>query len=125
MNHPTRKPATVLLTCFAFICFSSTILFAQDNPLQLERLSKANGLSSNIVYSIMQDSKGYLWIGTGEGLARFDGFRFAVFDPQALGALLKQHFDGSSDQHLTVVRVLEIALGISARAGAMTRTAAG
>ena len=39
-----------------------------------------NGLPQNTVHSIAQTSDGYIWIGTEEGLARFDGVRFTVFD---------------------------------------------
>ncbi len=39
-----------------------------------------------------------------------------VFEPKSLEAVLKQHFNGSQDQHLTVMRAFELALGISARA---------
>ena len=38
-----------------------------------------NGLPQNTVHSIAQTSDGYIWIGTEEGLARFDGVRFTVF----------------------------------------------
>jgi PAS domain S-box-containing protein len=38
------------------------------------------GLPQNTVLALAQTSDGYLWLGTEEGLARFDGIRFAVFD---------------------------------------------
>lgn len=38
------------------------------------------GLPQNSVQAIAQTRDGYLWIGTSEGLARFDGLRFTVFD---------------------------------------------
>ena len=38
------------------------------------------GLPQNSVNAILQDHRGYLWIGTFGGLARFDGERFRVFD---------------------------------------------
>jgi ligand-binding sensor domain-containing protein/signal transduction histidine kinase len=41
-----------------------------------------NGLPQNTVHAITQTRDGYIWIGTEEGLARFDGVRFTVFDTQ-------------------------------------------
>ena len=37
------------------------------------------GLPQNSIQAILQDRKGYLWLGTQEGLARFDGVRFTVY----------------------------------------------
>ena len=39
----------------------------------------SDGLPSNSVYAITQDADGFLWIGTGNGLARFDGTSFQVW----------------------------------------------
>jgi len=39
-----------------------------------------DGLPQISVQSVVQDPKGYLWIGTQEGLVRFDGVRFTIFD---------------------------------------------
>ena len=41
-----------------------------------------NGLPQNTVHSIAQTNDGYIWIGTEEGLARFDGVKFTVFNKQ-------------------------------------------
>lgn len=38
-----------------------------------------DGIAQNFIYSIDQDAKGYLWIGTGEGLCRYDGQNFKTF----------------------------------------------
>src|SRR5690242_12656973 len=40
-----------------------------------------NGLPSSSVTAIAQTPDGYLWVGTYNGLARFDGVRFVKFDP--------------------------------------------
>ena len=39
-----------------------------------------DGLPQNRVQAIAQTPEGYLWVGTSEGLARFDGVRFITFD---------------------------------------------
>ncbi|MCB9231945.1 MAG: histidine kinase [Bacteroidia bacterium] len=38
-----------------------------------------DGLAQQTVYSILQDSKGYLWFGSAMGVSRFNGLRFEVF----------------------------------------------
>ncbi|RYY13517.1 MAG: sensor histidine kinase, partial [Chitinophagaceae bacterium] len=38
-----------------------------------------NGLSNNTVFTAIQDSAGFLWFGTKEGLNRFDGYNFKTF----------------------------------------------
>jgi ligand-binding sensor domain-containing protein/signal transduction histidine kinase len=45
-----------------------------------------NGLPQNTVQAIIQTRDGYLWIGTQEGLARFDGLNFTVFDKKSVPA---------------------------------------
>lgn len=48
--------------------------------LPCETFSIADGLPHNHVTSIAQDSRGFIWFGTAEGLARFDGARFKTYD---------------------------------------------
>ncbi len=49
------------------------------NDLRFRRLSVEDGLSSNTVRAIVQDSRGFIWIGTDEGLNRYDGVAVKVF----------------------------------------------
>jgi ligand-binding sensor domain-containing protein/signal transduction histidine kinase len=46
----------------------------------LDAWSVDRGLPDSAVFAIVQTRDGYLWVGTTEGLARFDGLRFTVFD---------------------------------------------
>ena len=46
-----------------------------------------DGLPQNRVQAIAQTTDGYLWVGTSEGLARFDGVRFTIFDRSNTAAL--------------------------------------
>src|SRR6185503_10523171 len=49
------------------------------------------GLPQNTVQAICQTRDGYLWVGTQEGLVRFDGVRFTLFDKRNTPALTN-HF---------------------------------
>jgi signal transduction histidine kinase/ligand-binding sensor domain-containing protein len=51
----------------------------ESNRSKFTHLSIEQGLSNNIVNCVLQDRKGFLWIGTDNGLNRFDGYRFTVF----------------------------------------------
>ncbi len=47
--------------------------------IRFEHLTIENGLSQNAGLAIFQDSKGYLWIGTQDGLNRYDGYNFKIY----------------------------------------------
>ncbi len=54
---------------------------------QLDHWLPEHGLPQASVQAITQSADGYLWLGTQEGLARFDGVRFEVFDSRTTQAL--------------------------------------
>lgn len=54
------------------------LLALPETPL-FQSLGPAQGLPSSKVSALAQDRDGYMWIGTSDGLARFDGERFAVW----------------------------------------------
>jgi signal transduction histidine kinase/ligand-binding sensor domain-containing protein len=63
----------------------ATAAWALDAHRSLTQYSRkiwtqAEGLPQDTVRSIAQTADGYLWLGTEEGLARFDGYEFTVFD---------------------------------------------
>lgn len=49
--------------------------------IRFDQISLEEGLSQSVVNVIMQDRKGFLWIGTDDGLNRYDGYSFTVFKP--------------------------------------------
>jgi signal transduction histidine kinase/ligand-binding sensor domain-containing protein len=61
-----------------FVCFTTTIV-AQQSNYSFTNYTTAQGLPDNRINSIMQDSRGFIWIGTPEGLSRFDGKSFKNF----------------------------------------------
>ena len=52
---------------------------AQPSTLYFRNISTGNGLSHNKINCIIQDKRGFTWIGTDDGLNRYDGNRFQVF----------------------------------------------
>ncbi len=56
---------------------SSTTVRAQNFPAI--HYAKEDGLPSNTVYFLYRDSKGFIWIATDKGIARYNGIRFEVF----------------------------------------------
>lgn len=50
-----------------------------QSPWRIDKITTADGLSQGYVYTIHQDRKGFIWIGTHGGLNRYDGYGFKVF----------------------------------------------
>ncbi len=54
------------------------------NPsIRFERIGIEDGLSHSSITAILQDSQGFLWFGTEDGLNRYDGYSFRVYRPDA------------------------------------------
>ena len=80
----------MLLFVFSFVLFGvnflSSQLFAQSiPPIHITHYTTDDGLPHDVGYQILEDKQGYLWIGTDNGLARFDGDKFKTYgDPEGL-----------------------------------------
>ena len=70
-----------ILSLLFFVTFVSH-LPAQVSPLYFEKITSQNGLSNNKVNCILQDTRGFIWIGTDDGLNRYDGNNFTIFRNQ-------------------------------------------
>jgi ligand-binding sensor domain-containing protein/signal transduction histidine kinase len=67
----------IIALLFAIACATLTCVHAQNYYFKHFRVD--NGLSHNTVYCILQDKMGFVWIGTKDGLNRFDGTHFKIF----------------------------------------------
>ncbi|MBI1788662.1 MAG: ATP-binding protein [Acidobacteria bacterium] len=65
--------------CAFIVLGFSAGLQARQLPVRI--YTTADGLASNQVGHILQDSRGFLWFSTVEGLSRFDGYRFVTYGP--------------------------------------------
>jgi ligand-binding sensor domain-containing protein len=66
---------------------------AQQN--QMEVISELQGLSDNRIHSFYKDRQGFVWIGTANGLNRYDGQSFRIFSPAATHDVLSNEFINS------------------------------
>ncbi len=80
----------------ALVCITITASLAQPLPATqkqthyFKHFGVDNGLSQNTVMAIFQDSQGFMWFGTKDGLNRYDGHSFRIFrhepgNPNAIG----------------------------------------
>ncbi|MDW5290266.1 two-component regulator propeller domain-containing protein [Formosa sp. PL04] len=64
---------------FVVLCFYCNLIFGQFANLKFENLNNEDGLSSNSVLEVFQDSDGFLWFGTIDGLNKYNGYEFEIF----------------------------------------------
>src|SRR4051812_48108244 len=57
----------------------SLCTFSQNRPIHFQHIGSREGLSELNINCIMQDSRGFIWVGTRDGLNRYDGNKFKVF----------------------------------------------
>ncbi|MCW8849076.1 MAG: hypothetical protein OQJ81_03780, partial [Melioribacteraceae bacterium] len=55
------------------------LIVGQNKPIKFNRISSSNGLSQNKVAAIVQDNDGFIWVGTEDGLNKYDGYNFQIF----------------------------------------------
>ncbi|MBI5215124.1 MAG: hypothetical protein HY960_05175 [Ignavibacteriae bacterium] len=74
---------------FVFITIYAVRLSAQELSLRFQRLTEKEGMSHAYCTTIVQDSTGFLWFGTFNGLNRYDGQSFRVFshDPRVTNSI--------------------------------------
>src|ERR1700761_1683176 len=68
-----------LLLIYAFLFLLPQSSFSQISDTRFRRISNEQGLSNSTVQCIFQDSRGFMWIGTIDGLNRYDGSSFVVY----------------------------------------------
>lgn len=74
--YPHLRLQTILVISF-LLCLRAT---SQAQEYGFDVWTTANGLPQNTVTGVVQTPDGYLWLSTFDGLARFDGVRFTIFD---------------------------------------------
>ena len=56
------------------------VLISQGQSIPLKNYGLAQGLPSSEVYDVFQDSNGFMWFSTDNGVVKYDGYKFQVFN---------------------------------------------
>lgn len=86
-------PELKKIICCLALCLSLLTVSGKSKPLYFRHYQVENGLSHNTVFCVAQDTRGFMWFGTKDGLNRFDGYNFKVYrkiagDPKSIGSNL-------------------------------------
>ncbi|MFT7604819.1 MAG: signal transduction histidine kinase/ligand-binding sensor domain-containing protein, partial [Saprospiraceae bacterium] len=72
-------------------------LTAQENYIKFDRITTENGLPQEHVFAVLEDRKGFLWLGMESGLARYDGYSFKTY---------KNDLDDSTSISSNIIRAI-------------------
>jgi ligand-binding sensor domain-containing protein len=78
-----RKYIVVYGTFLCLFMACSHALAQLPHDLKVTRFDGSTGFFSRVVTAVLKDAKGFLWIGTSDGLYRYDGFSFRNYSKQA------------------------------------------
>src|SRR5476651_1103582 len=101
---------SVKILFFTLLQVVSLFAYSQNQQLHFDHLGTADGLSELNPNCILQDSKGFIWIGTADGLNRYDGYKFKVFrndikDTTSIGANYIQDIAEDKEGNIWVATV--------------------
>ena len=88
--------------CLVFL-FLTRLTLTQSNTIKFKHIGSDEGLSQNFISCILQDKKGFMWFGTKDGLNRYDGYSFVVYQHDS--------FDSTSISSSYITTLLEDSRG--------------
>jgi signal transduction histidine kinase/ligand-binding sensor domain-containing protein/ActR/RegA family two-component response regulator len=82
LNSFLRSLRCSPVRCFSFLLLTYCFLCSQISAQQygFRHYGREDGLTNLAITAMLQDQRGYLWVGTENGLFRYDGTRFQIFD---------------------------------------------
>lgn len=77
IHLPINMRKRIIIFLIPLVVIFSTFSFSQTK--QFQHITSKDGISQSEVYSFLEDSFGYLWFGTVDGLNRYDGYNIKTF----------------------------------------------
>lgn len=87
----------VLINVVVFAYCSLTI-YANNNNITFNDFNIDQGISQTTIEAIFQDSKGYVWLGTNDGLNKFNGYDFKVYNYEEDESSISNNFITDIDE---------------------------
>jgi signal transduction histidine kinase/ligand-binding sensor domain-containing protein len=78
-SQTLSTPAILLTLVLSLYCFTALQAQVPTQTIEPSYVSVADGLVSPTVNAVIQDSFGLIWVGTSNGLQKYDGYRFETF----------------------------------------------
>ena len=73
------KTTKSFITAFLLLSLHCLTAMAQHQKLKFTHLDINDGLSQNNILCVLQDSRGFLWFGTRDGLNKYDGYKITIY----------------------------------------------
>ena len=73
----------IIIVFFVFINTFISNTYSETVRATMRHLTADDGLSKSAGVSLLQDNQGFMWIGTYDGLNRYDGYQFKIYRPNA------------------------------------------
>ncbi len=83
MRLQLRNKLLCFLTLTLVLLLTSNSVFSISSEISFDTFSQEDGLPNNQIQCIYQDHDGWMWIGTSQGLSRFNGYDFINFLPNS------------------------------------------
>jgi len=75
----SRNQLVLVVLIFLFLFNKQAGAAIPAFQINFKQISLQEGLSQSTVFNLLQDSLGYLWVATADGLNRYDGYKFTVY----------------------------------------------
>jgi ligand-binding sensor domain-containing protein len=118
LNPQCCKRDFSFIPVFLLILINFSPIFSQtiQRNIKFNNISIKDGLSQSSPNCIFQDSRGFIWIGTDDGLNKYDGYEFTIYKP-----LLDNKFSISSPRILSIAEDNSGNLWIGTNGGGLNR----